>query len=140
MRLEMVGVQFDQPGQQVVTLEILARGARPFGDVGDPAVADQHRTVEDRSSRTMRALVKTCSLGMSCNLSFGCAASGSREWTVKGRRGALSAKKGNRRDGKRLADEFAKTVSSAFLMGRCMSSGTGPVSVRWNWNSSKTYG
>ena len=45
--LEMVGVQFDQAGDQEVAAHVLAGARRRRRDVGDQAVADRQRAVDD---------------------------------------------------------------------------------------------
>ena len=47
MRFQMIGMQLDQAGDQIVALEILADVGTAFGNVGNPAVADQYRTVKN---------------------------------------------------------------------------------------------
>ena len=47
MRFQMVGMQFDQAGDKIIAFEILAGAAGAFRDIGDLAVADQDRTVEN---------------------------------------------------------------------------------------------
>ncbi|MNW19822.1 hypothetical protein D3C71_2199710 [compost metagenome] len=40
-------MQLDEAGDQIVAFKVLAAGNRALGNVGNLAVADQHRTVED---------------------------------------------------------------------------------------------
>ena len=47
MAFEMIGVEFDQAGDQVVAAEILAGPASAGVDVGDAAVDDAHRAFDD---------------------------------------------------------------------------------------------
>ncbi len=64
---QMVGVQFDEAGDQVVALEVLAERGVAVGDIGDLAVADQHASrrrsrPRERCGRWRRRFLWSCQI------------------------------------------------------------------------------
>ncbi len=130
MAFQMVGMQLDKAGDQVIAFEILADCRIAFGDIGDLAVADQDGALDDLVLKDDAGVGKDGLFGHIVDLStFG---AGKRQPGMNFKRRAALFFGEDRKAGnaKRPAGEGGKTLVPGSLSSvSTRSSGTWPVSV-----------